>query len=60
MDEIIAQINNKAGFLFFYEVGQFIHSLAPVTLTFPAERAVFLKEENSKLYRTSSYFTGSI
>ncbi len=31
----------------------------PVILTFPAERGVFLKEENAKLYKTSSYFTGS-
>jgi len=33
-------------------------ALAPVVLTFPKERAVFLKEENSKLYTISSYFTG--
>jgi len=33
-------------------------AMNPVVLTFPAERAVFLKEENAKLYRTSSYFFG--
>lgn len=27
-------------------------------LTFPLERGVFLKEENSKLYKTISYFIG--
>jgi hypothetical protein len=36
----------------------FMASLNPTILTFPAERAVFLKEENSKLYRTFSYFMG--
>jgi len=33
-------------------------ALNPVMLTFPSERAVFLKEENAKLYRISSYFFG--
>jgi len=33
-------------------------AMNPVILTFPAERAVFLKEENAKLYRTTSYFFG--
>ena len=51
---------NKAGFLFFNSISQFMASMNPVILTFPAERGVFLKEENAKLYRTSSYFTGSI
>ena len=59
MDEIVRIINNKTGFLFFYEIGQFMSSMAPIMLTFPAERGVFLKEENAKLYRVSSYFTGS-
>ncbi len=30
----------------------------PTVISFPVERAVFLREENSKLYTTSAYFTG--
>lgn len=33
-------------------------AMNPVMVTFPAERAVFLREENSKLYSTSAYFLG--
>ena len=33
-------------------------SLGPVMVQFPAEREVFLKEENSKLYTTATYFIG--
>jgi len=31
-----------------------------ITLVFPNERAVFLKEENSGMYRISSYFVGKM
>lgn len=33
-------------------------SLNPVIIQFPAERAVFLREENSKLYSATAYFLG--
>jgi ABC-type multidrug transport system permease subunit len=33
-------------------------ALSPVMISFPIERAVFLKEENSKLYSTMAYFVG--
>lgn len=33
-------------------------SMMPMVLTFPEERAVFLKEENGKYYSISSYFFG--
>jgi ABC-type multidrug transport system permease subunit len=33
-------------------------ALSPAMITFPVERAVFLKEENSKLYSTMAYFVG--
>jgi ABC-type multidrug transport system permease subunit len=33
-------------------------ALSPVMISFPVERAVFLKEENSKLYSTMAYFVG--
>lgn len=49
---------DKNGFLFTFAVSNFMASLNPTILTFPSERAVFLKEENAKLYRVSSYFLG--
>lgn len=36
----------------------FMTSMMPMILTFPEERPIFLKEENSKLYSVASYFTG--
>lgn len=33
-------------------------SIMPMVLTFPEERAVFLKEENGKYYSITSYFIG--
>lgn len=33
-------------------------ALGPSLLVFPEERSIFLKEENSKLYTTLSYFIG--
>jgi len=34
----------------------FMMALNPVILTFPIERAVFLREENSKFYNVTAYF----
>jgi hypothetical protein len=31
-------------------------SLSPITLTFPLERDVFFKEQDSKMYNTFQYF----
>jgi hypothetical protein len=36
----------------------FMMTLNPCILTFPAERAVFLREENAKLYTVGPYFLG--
>ena len=47
-----------AGFYFFISVAAFMLSMLPVILTFPIERSVFLKEENSKLYTVKAYFIG--
>ena len=33
-------------------------SINPVIIQFPAEREVFLREENSKLYGAGAYFLG--
>lgn len=52
----ISSINNRFGALFFIALNQFQMSMQSSILTFPSERAVFLKEENSKMYGVSSYF----
>lgn len=36
----------------------FMMTLNPCILTFPSERAVFLREENAKLYSVGPYFMG--
>ena len=35
-------------------------TLNPCILTFPSERAVFLREENAKLYTVGPYFIGKL
>lgn len=49
---------DKLGFLFFFVISTFMTSLNPCILTFPSERAVFLREENVKMYSVASYFFG--
>lgn len=44
------------GFFFFLTVNSVFISMTPVTLVFPLERTVFLKEESAKLYGVTSYF----
>ncbi|KAL4474979.1 hypothetical protein ABPG74_001675 [Tetrahymena malaccensis] len=51
-------INDKNGLLFFWIVAMFMMSLKPCILVFPSERAVFLREENAKLYSVTPYFFG--
>lgn len=48
--------NAITGYLFFISMDLFMQSLMPTTLTFPLERLVFLKEENSKMYTLVPYF----
>lgn len=38
------------GYMFFVSMDLFMQAMMPVTITFPIERLVFLKEENSKMY----------
>jgi len=45
-----------SGFMFNIAVGFLILAMTPVSLVFPTERNVFLKEESAKLYGTFSYF----
>ena len=51
-------ISNRVGAFFFLTVCQWFLSMMPVLLTFPAERALFLKEQGSNMYSVSSYFFG--
>lgn len=44
------------GYFFFLAIGMVMLALTPVTLVFPTERDVFLKEEGAKMYSTFSYF----
>ncbi|CAD8042834.1 unnamed protein product [Paramecium primaurelia] len=50
--------SSMAGLLFFLCMNMTFSSLFPVVLQFATERDVFLREENSKLYTTFSYFMG--
>ncbi|CAD8191656.1 unnamed protein product [Paramecium pentaurelia] len=49
---------STTGGLFFLVMSSFMQALNAVIVQFPAERDVFLREENSKLYSTLAYFTG--
>ncbi|EAR86482.2 ABC transporter family protein (macronuclear) [Tetrahymena thermophila SB210] len=49
-------INDRNGLLFFWTTAMFMMNLKPSILTFPAQRAVFLREENSKFYTVGPYF----
>jgi ABC-type multidrug transport system permease subunit len=44
------------GFLFFVTLDILFQAMMPIALVFPSERAVFLKEENSKMYGVVPYF----
>lgn len=44
------------GLMFFLNMFSFMSALSPVTLVFPRERQVFLKEEGTKLYSTFTFY----
>ena len=44
------------GFFFFNSASTVLGDLAPIGLTFPTDRKVFLKEQSAKLYSTLPYF----
>jgi ABC-type multidrug transport system permease subunit len=48
--------NSKNGALFFLSISNFMSAMSPVILTFPLEKAVFLKEQSNKMYSVFSYF----
>jgi len=53
--QVIYDIN---GAIFFYSITQFMSSAMSVVLTFPAERAVFLREYSANMYSVSAYYFG--
>jgi len=53
--QIIYDIN---GGLFFWSITMFMPTAMSVVLTFPAERAVFLREHSANMYGVSAYYFG--
>ena len=51
-------ISNRRGSLFFILTSNFMTPMMSVLLTFPSERAVFLKEERLRMYSVATYFVG--
>jgi ABC-type multidrug transport system permease subunit len=49
-------IQDRQGMLFLVAVNQFIIAAVGVLFTFPAERALFVRERNDGLYSTRAYF----
>lgn len=44
----VTALNDYLGFLFYISQEIFLNAMFPVALSFPLERAIFLREENSK------------
>ena len=53
-------VQNRNGALFFLSVNCGMSSLSNISLVFPSERPVFLREVNNGMYRVSSYFWAKI
>ena len=51
-------IYNINGCLVFFSLAIFMSNCSSVVLTFPAERAVFLREYSANMYSVSAYFFG--
>lgn len=49
-------LQNRAGFLFFFTINNFMTIIFGTVLSFPLERAVFLREHANKLYGVLPYF----
>lgn len=48
--------DSLVGFASIISIGSLVLAIAPISLIFPLEKNVLLKEENAKLYGTLSYF----
>jgi len=49
-------LQNRAGFIFFFTVNNFMTIIFGTVLSFPLERAVFLREHANKLYGVMPYY----
>jgi ABC-type multidrug transport system ATPase subunit len=49
-------LQNRAGFLFFFTINNFMSIIFGTVLSFPLERGVFLREHANKLYGVFPYF----
>jgi len=49
-------LQNRAGFLFFFTINNFMTIIFGTVLSFPLERGVFLREHANKLYGVFPYF----
>lgn len=56
LDDDEASIQNRNGLLFFISIIMIIFNLQNVILTFPSERALYLKERAGNVYGTVPYF----
>jgi len=53
---VTANWHSVTGLLFFVCITSLTTAMVPITVVFPMERMVFLKEENSRLYSVGAYF----
>lgn len=60
LDGTKAGVQNRNGALFFVCISSGFSSMSNITLVFPTERPVFLREVNNGMYRVSSYFWSKI
>eukprot|EP00753_Platysulcus_tardus_P001396 PLAT11325.2.p1 GENE.PLAT11325.2~~PLAT11325.2.p1 ORF type:complete len:695 (-),score=412.60 PLAT11325.2:85-2169(-) len=51
-------IQDRSGSLFFIVTSQMMNAVASVIMSFPAERQLFLREQDNNMYRVSTYFLG--
>jgi len=60
LDESKAGVQNRNGALFFVCTNSAFGAMSNITLVFPIERPIFLREVNNGMYRVSSYFWAKI
>jgi ATP-binding cassette, subfamily G (WHITE), eye pigment precursor transporter len=60
LDGTKAGVQNRKGALFFVCINSGFSAVSNISLAFPSERPVFLREANNGMYRVSSYFWSKI
>ena len=60
MDDDCASIQNRSGVLFFVTLNLIMNAVQGVILTFPDERAVFIREQASGTYSATAYFFAKV